>query len=142
MARTKSKKCVACKEILSHSSYYVTRKSNGVEYPYSTCKDCNGIWHRYRLNKNDLTRLLEIQEYKCGICSNPIERGTLHIDHCHDKGHIRGLLCLSCNIGIGLFKHDPVFLTKAVYYVHNNKHTNVITNTEEFKEAERRGVPG
>ncbi len=51
-----------------------------------------------------------------------VERGKLKpqrccVDHCHKTGKIRGLLCASCNGGLGLFKDNPQALANAILYL-------------------------
>ncbi len=59
----------------------------------------------------------------CAICKHPETtkiRGTvirLAVDHCHDTGVARALLCKECNQAIGLMHHDPVRLAAAASYV-------------------------
>jgi hypothetical protein len=61
----------------------------------------------------------------CAICGQPeksVDRRTklsrnLSVDHCHNKGHVRGLLCGTCNPGLGHFKHDEGLLMKAIEYL-------------------------
>lgn len=59
----------------------------------------------------------------CAICKQPetmVIRGkvlNLAVDHCHDEGHVRGLLCADCNRALGMFKHDPNLLTAAIAYL-------------------------
>ena len=58
--------------------------------------------------------LIEAQGGVCAICRDaPPE----HIDHDHDSGAIRGVLCGPCNMGLGLFKDDPTRLGAAIAYL-------------------------
>jgi hypothetical protein len=67
-------------------------------------------------------RLYELQNGCCAICSEPEEKFSwLCIDHDHDTGRIRGLLCPNCNRGIGLLKDNPEFLIKAASYIEEAK---------------------
>lgn len=61
--------------------------------------------------------MLVSQEGKCAICGQRDEHFSLAVDHCHDKGQIRGLLCSQCNRGLGLFKDSPDLLLKAAEYL-------------------------
>lgn len=56
--------------------------------------------------------MLKIQKYRCGICGIVFEK-TPHIDHNHETGIIRGLLCNQCNLLLGLAKENPLILLKA-----------------------------
>lgn len=62
----------------------------------------------------------------CNICGNGPGKGmsnsnkALHLDHCHKTGIIRGLLCGSCNVGLGHFKDNIDSLKKAVNYLLEN----------------------
>ena len=54
----------------------------------------------------------------CAICGTPPPEGqSLHVDHDHDSGRIRGLLCFNCNAGLGKFGEDPELLSRAAGYV-------------------------
>lgn len=55
----------------------------------------------------------------CEICGDPPSSrfSQLHVDHCHGKGHFRGLLCNNCNLGLGKFKDDPARLAAAIEYL-------------------------
>lgn len=59
--------------------------------------------------------LVAEQEGRCAICG----RGdmTLHVDHCHKSGSVRGLLCMPCNTAIGQLGDDPERIRKAALYV-------------------------
>lgn len=73
---------------------------------------------KYGLTVEDYNDLLETQNYKCAICeSDPIIYSNLSIDHCHETGKIRGLLCQNCNSAIGFLKEDPEVVLKAYQYL-------------------------
>lgn len=48
-------------------------------------------------------------------------KGRLFIDHCHDTGKVRGLICNACNIGLGVFKDNPEILEQATVYLRKHK---------------------
>jgi len=58
---------------------------------------------------------------QCEVCENSPHgkgrHGCLHIDHCHDTGKLRGLLCVHCNTGIGMLEHSIEFLENAKAYL-------------------------
>lgn len=78
-----------------------------------------GLRHRYGIPLGTYDRMFAEQNGKCAICetTDPGGRGDFHIDHCHDTGVIRGLLCHNCNVGIGHFQHDEVLIQQAINYV-------------------------
>lgn len=59
----------------------------------------------------------------CAICGNPETRQLngktkrLAVDHCHDTGKVRGLLCATCNTGIGNLKHSIALLEASIKYI-------------------------
>ena len=63
--------------------------------------------------------LLDRQQGCCAICGTDIPggRGRFHVDHDHDTGEIRGLLCWQCNGGLGKFKDSPALLDRAASYL-------------------------
>ncbi len=72
--------------------------------------------------------MLQLQHGRCAICraENNHRAGSgrvqnFAVDHCHDTGRIRGLLCGSCNIGLGRFKDNPNFLMEAAAYLERYK---------------------
>lgn len=62
------------------------------------------LWHTYKLTLEQYDSLLEAQDGACAMCdtSDPLGQGNFHVDHCHETGAIRGLLCHACNTGLGL----------------------------------------
>lgn len=69
----------------------------------------------YGLTLEQFDRLVEVQDYACGMCHEPFENGQLiHVDHdhacCPQKNRscgkcVRGLLCHGCNISLGHIEH-------------------------------------
>lgn len=66
-------------------------------------------------------QMLAAQGGRCAICRrapDENERGRrLAIDHCHDTGRVRGLLCTLCNVGIGALGDDAERLAAAISYL-------------------------
>lgn len=68
--------------------------------------------------------MLDAQGGGCAICGVVPEReASLHLDHDHLTGAIRGILCLSCNQALGHFRDDPAVLQRAVDYVRGGRAT-------------------
>lgn len=72
----------------------------------------------YGLTLSDYEELLVSQEGRCKICRVKLKPGGhTHIDHCHTKGDVRGLLCTNCNRGLGHFQDSTENLTNAIKYL-------------------------
>jgi hypothetical protein len=67
----------------------------------------------------EMRRLNELPEnYRtCPICSVPLDGVVVVMDHDHETGKKRGLLCDPCNKGLGFFRDDPNILTRAAEYL-------------------------
>lgn len=70
----------------------------------------------YGITKADYDAMLLAQGGVCAICERQSQK-TLHVDHCHATGRVRGLLCCGCNVGRGCFKDDSGLFIKAVLYL-------------------------
>lgn len=57
---------------------------------------------QYGLTVGEYDALLAGQDGRCAICRKPPGRHRLSVDHCHETGRVRGLLCKKCNTGIGM----------------------------------------
>lgn len=83
------------------------------------------LMRKFGISRATFNAMLKSQNGGCAICSSALgmvragKRLRLSVDHCHLTGAVRGLLCNSCNNGIGRFKDDPELLTKAAAYLQN-----------------------
>lgn len=94
-------------------------------YCSKECKGKNAYYKRnYGITDADLTKKKAEQDNKCFLCgsegfligkNNHSEK--LVVDHCHETGRVRKLLCQNCNRGLGLFQDNPELLRKAAEYV-------------------------
>jgi len=72
----------------------------------------------YGLTIGEYNKMLIDQNSVCAICGLPPKYGhRLHLDHCHSTNNIRGLLCDSCNNGLGRFADNIKFLENAIKYL-------------------------
>lgn len=54
-----------------------------------------------------------------GLCAICKEAKATHIDHSHETGRVRGVLCLACNTALGSFRDSPKLLARAIVYLEN-----------------------
>ena len=73
---------------------------------------------KYGLTLEEYGAMLEAQNHVCAICleARPDER-TLHVDHDHETGVIRGLLCFRCNNALGDFREEYELFQRAANYL-------------------------
>jgi len=77
----------------------------------------------YGITPEQYDLMLTEQNSRCAICSAKKPGGRtkmFFIDHCHSTGNIRGLLCMRCNTGLGLFLDSQKFLANAISYLKEN----------------------
>ncbi len=73
---------------------------------------------RFGLTEDSFNVIMVKQNGVCAICKNPEPaKRALAIDHNHQTGKIRGLLCTRCNQGIGCFVDQPLILEAAIKYL-------------------------
>ena len=121
-----SKVCSICKEEKSLDDFYKRKLPSGVSTIHSYCKPCvirknrENEWKRlYDLEPEQYDKLYSQQKGRCAICE--IHQSeldyTLCVDHCHDTGNVRGLLCKKCNQGIGMLQDNFVVVMRAASYL-------------------------
>lgn len=71
----------------------------------------------YGLSEEELHALYAKQEGRCAICKRPEGEKALCVDHDHNTGEVRGLLCNSCNAMLGYAGDNTEILRRAIYYV-------------------------
>ena len=84
----------------------------------------------YGITPDDYEKLLTQQGGVCAICGKPPTKKRLHIDHNHETGVIRGLLCFRCNFGLTYFSENADTMLKAHQYLKNGE-----VNGREFMDA-------
>ncbi len=72
---------------------------------------------QFGLTQAEYEQRLEAQGGGCAVCGHPPGKTSLHVDHDHDTGAIRGLLCMRCNNALGLFREQPRLLENGMRYV-------------------------
>lgn len=74
---------------------------------------------KYGITIEEYNKLLEEQDGCCKICGKYFTeyKRDFSVDHNHTTGKVRGLLCNSCNTGIGLLGEDIDILIKAIKYL-------------------------
>ena len=81
---------------------------------------------QYGIDLEQFARMYEQQGHACAVCfvHLPLDGSkelVPHVDHCHTTGKVRGLLCHSCNIGVGMLKDDPARLRQAANYLEGDR---------------------
>lgn len=77
-------------------------------------RDKGWAYWKYGITLDQYAAMLEAQNGLCALCE---QREPKHIDHCHETGRVRGLLCPSCNTALGKFDDNPALLRKAMSYL-------------------------
>lgn len=129
-------RCRACGETKVLTEFYRNRSRRAGHD--ITCKDCRRkeerdrrasdpvrqrdllLRSKYGITLAEYDWLVEQQEGRCAICLvDAPGRGSdiWHVDHDHDTGEVRGLLCNRCNPGLGFFQDDPDRLELAARYL-------------------------
>lgn len=77
------------------------------------------LQRKYGITADRFDEMLVAQGFRCLVCGDPAmgQINPWFLDHCHDTGAVRGILCPSCNTGLGLFKDDPKRLIAAAQYL-------------------------
>jgi hypothetical protein len=78
--------------------------------------------YQWGLSPEAWREMLASQDHKCKICINPLgEAQERHIDHCHETQQMRGVLCNTCNVGLGMFQDSSDLLRAALAYLESSR---------------------
>ena len=76
---------------------------------------------KFGIDTRHYAEMLIAQNGLCAICGRPDSgdkrTNNFAVDHCHDSGVVRGLLCASCNKGLGMFNDSVESLSNAIKYL-------------------------
>lgn len=78
------------------------------------------LMRKYGITEKYYKTLLEVQRFKCATCKtyrHGISGKLLAIDHDHETGQVRGLLCSNCNLALGLVKDNTSTLQAMIIYL-------------------------
>lgn len=117
-----------CQQRLPPDAFHKNKaRPDGLNY---SCRACWAEYHsertmlrKFGLTRKQYDRMLHRQGGGCAICGRKLgmrrngKRLRLCVDHCHKTNTVRGILCNSCNNGLGRFKDDPALLERAAAYL-------------------------
>lgn len=73
--------------------------------------------HKFGITVEQYNKMLAAQGGTCAICASTPGLRRLAVDHDHETGIVRGLLCGPCNRALGMFRDDPALLAAAIRYL-------------------------
>lgn len=116
------KRCRTCGEVKPHSEWDRNRStSDGLATLCKACKAAKGrarhLMSNYGLTEAQRDEMIASQMGICVICLNA---PAVHVDHCHETGRVRGVLCFNCNSAIGKLGDDPDTTRRATAYLEGN----------------------
>jgi hypothetical protein len=69
---------------------------------------------KYGIGADEVDELIRQQGGSCAVCR---KREAKQVDHDHETGAVRGIVCLLCNAAMGAFRDDPNLIRRAIAYV-------------------------
>jgi hypothetical protein len=103
-----------------HFKCSVCLENLGTPSASSVCKRCISIretTYKIDISIEEYFYLNKSQKGLCKICGKTNGGKRLFVDHCHQTGDVRGLLCGKCNSAIGFFKDDANAIKNAIIYI-------------------------
>ena len=120
--------CKVCNTEKPLFDFHFRKENNKYRTNCKTCRNKAEAAKRYNITVGEIDALRNKQGNACAICKTKAEdvphasftTNPLVIDHCHTTGKIRGLLCPTCNSGLGHFKDSLSMLLSAANYIQEN----------------------
>ena len=121
-------KCAKCGEIHTRNAKHLKQSQEAQDCKFYKPPNWSGferedaiIRRQYGISMDEFRELLNLQGNGCAICSKPITalRRRMNIDHCHETNQVRGILCSSCNTGLGHLGDNIAGLQRALKYLQN-----------------------
>lgn len=113
------KLCLKCGEVKPWSEWH--RNATASDGLSTRCKACRATEGRarhlkrhYGLTEAERDEMVASQMGLCVIC---LDAPAAHVDHCHETGRVRGVLCFNCNSAIGKLGDDPDAVRRAAAYL-------------------------
>ncbi|MEU8138986.1 endonuclease VII domain-containing protein [Streptodolium elevatio] len=113
------KRCPGCGVVKPHSEWHIHRRSS--DGFAARCKACRAVEGRaghlkrqYGITEQRYQEMVRQQVGRCAIC---LVAKAEHVDHDHETGKVRAVLCFNCNAALGHFKDRPDALRRAAAYL-------------------------
>lgn len=131
-----SKRCITCNEEKPLSEFSARRHRKNGEPVGNDCKVCH--YEKIRQRK-ELKKLIDVSvATHCELCGaskeeliqkhpNRYDGKPFCIDHDHETGELRGVICRDCNSGLSMFKDDISLLEKAIGYLEEWQENKLIS---------------
>jgi|688.fasta_scaffold293915_2 hypothetical protein len=121
-----TKHCPQCKETKPSTAFgKMSRAKDGLQPKCRKCQSANNCsanrTRKFGLSEADMASLIHEQYGRCAICDDVLDvtprANGFHIDHDHDTGIVRGILCPMCNVGLGMFSDKCSRIDQAMAYL-------------------------
>lgn len=112
-----------------YSAWAKDRYARGIKRQPPEQKRGNHYQRTYGITLEEYDHMFQEQGKVCAICKQPEKKidgrshqvQRLHVDHDHKTGKVRGLLCNTCNVILGLVDDDPDYFKLLVTYLEKHQ---------------------